>query len=68
MTIKQRILANARDFQRRLEMRMALQRKAEDIVFDRLALKRDAKALADRMEKQGLIKRNETAKTENREG
>ena len=37
---------------------MALQRKAEDIIFDRLALKRDAKALADKMEKQGLIKRN----------
>lgn len=65
MTIKQRILANARDFQRRLEMRMALQRKAEDIVFDRLALKRDAKALADKMEKQGLIKRNETTTTTN---
>lgn len=57
MTIKQRILANARDFQRRLEMRMALQRKAEDILFDQLALKRDAKELADKMEKQGLIKR-----------
>lgn len=65
MTIKQRLLANAREFQRRLEMRMALQRKAEDILFDRLALKRDAKALAEKMEKQGLIKRNETTTTTN---
>lgn len=57
MTLKQKILADAREFQRRLEMRMALQRKAEDILFDRMALKRDAKALADKMERQGLIKR-----------
>ncbi len=66
MTIKQRILENARDFQRRLEMRMALQRKAEDIIFDRLALKRDAKGLADRMKQLGLIKCNETTPTTNR--